>query len=120
MNWKGFSSSFKKGFFNNKTHFNLLNSKINQNMSKINFSNKLYYTRILYLSNSYTLTSMLNNYQINTSTTLAELDASEQEASKLKCEPIDSLNILSELFLRESCKWTCTRLLNGPIVDHLV
>jgi hypothetical protein len=115
MNWKGFSSSFQKGFFNNKTHFNFLNSKLNQNMSRIAFSNKLHFTRVLTLSNSYTLNSLLNLYQMNSSISGSSLESTDLEANKIKPELMENLNNIVELYLKESSKWMCTRLLDLPI-----
>jgi hypothetical protein len=114
---RGFSSSFNRAFFNSKNQFNFLNSKINQNMSKIKFSNKSFYTRIINLSNSSTLASIMNQYRIMSTAIGTGMDPTESETNKLQSDLNGGIGLLSELFLcKDVSKWTCsTRLSTGPI-----
>ena len=114
---RGFSKCFKGAFFNSKYQFNILNSKINQNMTKINFANKSFYTRIINLTNSYTIASILNNYRMMSLAIGTGLEPSETELSQLQSNLNGSLNITGGLILsRDCCKWiNSTPLASGQI-----
>jgi hypothetical protein len=116
---RGFSSSgfFTKSFFNNKYHFNMFNSKVNQNVFRINFANKSFLTRILHLNGSYSLLAKLTNNQQIAGSIGCNKDVMERENSDLQLDINDGLVLMGELFFfRDDCKWACgTRLVSGPL-----
>jgi hypothetical protein len=93
---RGFSSNFKRAFFNSKNQFSFLNSKINQNISKINFSNKSFYTRMINLTNSFTMTAMLNQYRIM-ATSIGTADTNESEILELNTKLSECYKMLAKI-----------------------
>jgi hypothetical protein len=118
---RGFSSTFKRAFFNNKTHFNFLNSKVNQNMSKINFSNKLFFSRIVNLTNSYTISSILNQYRMISTSLSTCIDSNESELSLIQSNISETAKLISELlFNKDISRLTCPGLLSSSADIHII
>jgi hypothetical protein len=114
--------SFTKSFLNNKYQFNLLHSRINQGLFKINYSNKTFLTRVLHLNGSYGLLSSLLNTQLLSGSMGSSKSLYDSELSELQSDVNDGLVVLGDLFFfRDDCKWTCgTRLVSGPQSPVLV
>ncbi len=113
---RGFSSKFKQSFFNNKNHFSFFNSIFNQNASKINFSNNLFYTRIINLTNSYTIASLINQCRIMSTALGTTAVSNESEITKLQINLNQSVTLLSELMAcNDVCKLSSPGLLTCEI-----